>query len=319
MKIEKRTRVAVITGASSGVGKATALEFASRGIAVVLAARGVRALNETVAECRALGVEAIGVPTDTSNNDDVLHLSTEALKLTGTIDYWINNAGVLAFGEFEEMPVEVVDQVLKTNLLGYVHGSHAALNIFKRQQYGVLVNNISIGGWVSIPYGAAYSASKFGLRGLTESLQGEFSRFKHIHICAMYPGFQNTPGIYHAANYSGVKLTTPPPYSEPEKLAIAIADVVENPRNAVYPDWASPVIKTMNSIAPGLLRNTMATAVRLLQKYGPKEEAKPGNILDANRSDMRVAGKQNTTDNKLLNAGIASLAVIGIFALLTKK
>lgn len=185
----------VITGASSGVGKATAEAFAEQGADLVLAARGEDALKDTAELCRKLGATVIAVPTDTSVAEDVQNLVKQALEFSGKIDYWVNNAGVLAFGKFEDIPVDVTDQIVKTNLLGYMHAAHAVLPVFKKQKKGVLLNNISIGGWMPAPYGTAYTASKFGVRGMVETLQGEVSDFPDIHICALYPGFQKSSGI----------------------------------------------------------------------------------------------------------------------------
>ncbi len=124
----------VITGASSGIGKATAEAFAEQGADLVLAARNEEALKETAEICRSLGVAVLAVPTDVSVAEEVAHLVNEALQFSGKIDYWVNNAGVLAFGKFEEIPVDVTDQIIKTNLLGYMHSAHAVLPIFKRQK-----------------------------------------------------------------------------------------------------------------------------------------------------------------------------------------
>ena len=286
----KKNKTAVITGASSGVGRATALEFASRGINVVIAARGEDALDEAADACRKFGVDVLAVPTDMSKSAEVSSLAAKAVAKYGSIDHWVNNAGVLAFGEFEQMPTDVIEQVIQTNLIGYAHGAHAALNIFKKQGYGVLLNNISIGGWVALPYGTAYSASKFGLRGLTESLQGEYSKYPDIHICALYPGFQNTPGIDHAANYSGIALTTPPPYFDPKRLAAQIADIAEDPKDAVFTDWTAPLIKNTYAIAPKLTRNTMGAVVRLVQKFSHSTPDDPGNVLEEGQKKMQVRG-----------------------------
>lgn len=114
----------VITGASSGIGKATAEAFAEQGADLVLAARNEEALKETAEICRSLGVAVLAVPTDVSVAEEVAHLVNEALQFSGIIDYWVNNAGVLAFGKFEEIPVDVTDQIIKTNLFGvYAFGA----------------------------------------------------------------------------------------------------------------------------------------------------------------------------------------------------
>ncbi len=281
----------VITGASSGIGKATAEAFAKQGADLVLAARNEEALKETAEICRSLGVAVIAVPTDVSVAEEVAHLVNEAIQFSGKIDYWVNNAGVLAFGKFEEIPVEVTDQIVKTNLLGYMHAAHAVLPVFKRQKKGVLLNNISIGGWMPAPYGTAYTASKYGIRGMTETLQGEVSDFPDIHICALYPGFQKSSGIEHAANYSGIKLSTPPPSFDPRKLAASIVRTAKNPTEASYPDWSAVAFKSMYEIFPGVVRYVSSAAMRMVMKKANKDEKSKGNVLEPSKGNMGIDGK----------------------------
>lgn len=281
----------VITGASSGIGKATAEAFARQGADLVLAARNEQALNETADMCRNLGVMVLAVPTDVSVAEEVAHLVNETIQFTGKIDYWVNNAGVLAFGKFEEIPVEITDQIIKTNLLGYLHSAHAVLPVFKRQKRGVLLNNISIGGWMPAPYGAAYTASKFGIRGMVETLQGEVSDYPDIHICALYPGFQKSSGIEHAANYSGIKLTTPPPSFDPRKLAESIVKTAKNPTESSYPDWSAVVFKSLYEVFPGTIRYVSSAAMRMIMKKANKDEKSGGNVLQPSKGNMGIDGK----------------------------
>ncbi len=158
-------KLAVITGAYSGAGRAIAVELAQHGVRLVLAARRLEALEEVAAECEELGAKVHIVPTDTRDKQAINHLAKLAFEYGGGIDIWINNAGVLAAGALEDIPAEVNEDVIRTNLIGYIHGAHAVLSYFKQQGYGMLVNNISVGGWFATPYMSAYSASKFGLRG----------------------------------------------------------------------------------------------------------------------------------------------------------
>lgn len=281
----------VITGASSGIGKATAEAFAEQGADLVLAARNEEALKETAEICKRLGVAVLTVPTDVSVAEEVARLVSEALQFSGKIDYWVNNAGVLAFGKFEEIPVDVTDQIIKTNLLGYMYSAHAVLPVFKRQKKGVLLNNISIGGWMPAPYGTAYTASKYGIRGMTETLQGEVSDFPNIHICALYPGFQKSSGIEHAANYSGIKLSTPPPSFDPRKLAAAIVKTAKNPLPSSYPDWSAVVFKGLYEIFPGTMRYVSSAAMRMVMKKANKDEDSEGNVLESSKGNMGIDGK----------------------------
>lgn len=304
----------VITGASSGIGKATAEAFAEQGADLVLAARGEKALTETAELCRKLGATVLAVPTDTSVAEDVQNLVKETLEFTGKIDYWVNNAGVLAFGKFEEIPVDVSDQIVKTNLLGYMHSAHAVLPVFKKQKKGVLLNNISIGGWMPAPYGTAYTASKFGVRGMVETLQGEVSDFPDIHICALYPGFQKSSGIEHAANYSGIKLSTPPPAFDPRKLAASIVKTAKNPIEASYPDWSAVVFKNLYELFPGIIRYASSTGVRMLMRKANKHENTGGNVQNPSTGSMRIDGKTlfSIPKKPLILAGAAILGALAV-------
>ncbi|WPV64025.1 SDR family NAD(P)-dependent oxidoreductase [Chitinophaga sp. LS1] len=165
----------VITGASSGAGKATALELAPERVNLVLAARNEVALLELGDECRELGADVLVLPTDVGDRTAMLELAQKAFEWKGRIDVWVNNAGVLAAGTFDETPWETHQQVITTNLLGYMSGTHAVLPFFKRQGAGILINNISIGGYIPVPYGSAYTASKYALRGFFESIKGELA------------------------------------------------------------------------------------------------------------------------------------------------
>lgn len=311
----------VITGASSGIGKATAEAFAEQGADLVLAARNEDALNETAELCRKFGVSVIAVPTDMSDAEEVSRLVAEALEFSGKIDYWVNNAGVLAFGKFEEIPTEITEQIIKTNLLGYMHAAHAVLPVFKRQKRGVLLNNISIGGWMPAPYGTAYTASKFGIRGMVETLQGEVSDFPDIHICALYPGFQKSSGIEHAANYSGIKLSTPPPAFDPRELAASIVKTAKNPTEASYPDWSAVVFKNLYEIFPGMIRYISSAGMRLIMKKARKDENTAGNILAPSRGNTGIDGKTffSIPSNTLIMAGAGIVGAIAAGMLFSGK
>jgi NADP-dependent 3-hydroxy acid dehydrogenase YdfG len=161
--------VVVLTGASSGIGRATAHVLARRGARLVLAARDAAALEGVANECKELGSTAIVVPTDVTDARAVRDLAESALSQFGTMDVWINNVGVGAVGRYDLVPLESHRRVIESNLLGHMHGSHVALTHFRRRRRGTLINMISIGGWLSAPYAAAYTASKFALKGFGQS------------------------------------------------------------------------------------------------------------------------------------------------------
>ena len=141
-----RGSVLVLTGASSGLGRAAAIEFARKGAKVVLAARGLAALEEVATRCRPAGGEALATDTDGTDEEAEPRLAARALELTGRIDVWVNNAGVTAFAPLLEGPFEDHRRVIETNVYGPIFGARAVLPIFRRQRAGVLINVSSVLG-----------------------------------------------------------------------------------------------------------------------------------------------------------------------------
>ncbi|HLL42434.1 MAG TPA: SDR family oxidoreductase, partial [Segetibacter sp.] len=249
----------VITGASSGIGRAAAIAFAENGAKLVLAARREDALESVADECRAFGVDALAVKTDVTDAEAMKRLAGIAAEFGGKIDVWINNAGIGIVGEFTQTPVASHQRVIETNLMGYVHGAHAALPYFKRQLYGVLININSLGGWVAQPYSVAYAASKWGLRGFSEALRGELLKYREIHICDIFPGFIDTPGFQRSANYIGRKIKPIPPVYDARRVAKAIVSLAVRPRNAVTVGTSAIIMKFLNTLFPWVFQSVFVT------------------------------------------------------------
>ncbi|MFP3590827.1 SDR family oxidoreductase [Chryseobacterium sp. SIMBA_038] len=285
-----RGKTVVITGGSSGVGRAVAEAFALEGCNIVVAARGKEALDETVSLCRDLDVTAIGVPTDVSVAEQVENLAQTALQFNGRIDIWVNNAGVMASGKFEEIPMKLNEQVIKTNLFGYMHGAYSALPIFKKQNEGILINNVSIGGFMPAPYSAVYSATKFGIRGMMECLHGEISDFPNVHICNLYPQIQRSTGNMHSAKYSGLDFKIPPFAADPRDTAAKIVELAKNPRKDLFPDAVSLILKNVYGLFPKPIINIASAGMRLMMKV-KKAPSDDGNVLYQSSEPHRIYGE----------------------------
>jgi short-subunit dehydrogenase len=269
----------VITGASSGAGRAAALEFAKYQSNLVLAARNKAALNEVKAECEALGALVLVVPTDTGDSKAMIGLANAAVDWQDRIDVWVNNAGVLAAGDFDKTPMAVHEQVIKTNLLGYMNGAHAVLPFFKEQQWGTLINNISIGGFLPVPYGAGYTAAKFGLRGWSEALKGELTQWPEIYVCDLFPAFLDTPGIQHAGNYTGKVLRPAPPVYDPVRVAQAMVKVAADPSSNTYVGSVSLLLKLSHAIFPELTTKMTGLVMRRYFKAADPIALSDGNVF----------------------------------------
>lgn len=274
-----KEKVVVVTGASSGTGRAIALAFARTGAQLVLAARREQTLAEVAEQCEQAGGTAVVVPTDVTDVTAVQALADAAINFGGRIDVWVNNAGVLAAGTFEETPVSIHDQVIRTNLMGYLHGAHAVLPYFKDQGYGVLINNISVGGYVPTPNAVGYSASKFGLRGFSQSLKGELYKWPNIHICDVYPAFLDTPGVQHAANYTGHYIKPAPPVYDPQRVATTIVALASNPKESVTVGSVAVLLRIATLFAPRLSRRVTALLMDGYLKKAQPLPYTPGNVL----------------------------------------
>ncbi len=230
-------KVVVITGASRGIGRATAGLFAERGASVVLAARREDVLLEVAAECEARGGRALAVPTEVSDFRAVENLARRAVEHFGGIDVWVNNAVLAAVGRLEEVPPEANRRIVEANLLGYLHGAQAALPRFREQGSGVLILMSSGFGLVGAPYADAYTATKFAQRGLAQALRGEL-RGSGVQVCTVMPGGVDTPAYRLAANYSGRAAGPKGFLASPEKIARVVVRCAERPRPEVV--WATP-------------------------------------------------------------------------------
>ncbi|QLQ35072.1 SDR family NAD(P)-dependent oxidoreductase [Micromonospora robiginosa] len=224
------TRTVVVTGATSGIGRAAAREFAGRGDRLVLAARSSETLAEVRRECADAGAaEVRTVPTDVTEPGALDALAAEVDR----IDVWVHTAAVMAYGRFEEIPAEVFDQVVRTDLLGSAGVARVALRHFKETGAGTLILTGSVLGHITAPYMSGYVTSKWGLQGLARALQQESRDLPGVNVCLVTPGSVDTPVYQQAANYVGRIGRPPLPITTPERVARAIAHCADRPRREI--------------------------------------------------------------------------------------
>ncbi|GAA6623235.1 SDR family oxidoreductase [Scytonema sp. NUACC26] len=289
--------IIVITGASSGIGRATALKFAQQGGTLVLAARREAALQEVAVACEQIGGKAVVVPTDVTNEAAVQNLARQTVEMFGRLDVWVNNAAVTLFARFEEAPSDVFRRVIETNLFGYIHGARAALPQFREQGSGILINVASIVGLGGQPYTSAYVISKHGIRAMAECLRMELhlDKASDIHVCTVLPATIDTPLFQQAANYTGRAPKAMDPVYSAEQVAETITNLVRHPQREVIVGAIGYVMGLQSTLTPDLYEQTMAQQVD--QNHLQKKPAAPteGNLFEPMPEYTNVSGNWKHT------------------------
>jgi len=253
-------RVAVITGASSGIGLACATLLARQGVAVVLGARRLPLLEETAKEIRGAGGRAAVLEMDVTREDEVRALVALATKEFGRLDVMLCNAGFGYYAPIDETPADVMQRMMDVNYMGTFYGAVAALPIFRAQNSGHLIFVSSIVGRRGIPQMGAYSATKAAQAGLAESLRAEFTGTP-IHVSCVYPVSTPTEFIDAMARDFGHRISGLGPKQTVESVAAAIVGCIERPRPEVYPHKVSRGLTVLNALLPWFTDN-------FVRKYG---------------------------------------------------
>jgi NAD(P)-dependent dehydrogenase (short-subunit alcohol dehydrogenase family) len=285
-----RDRVVVVTGASSGIGRATAVELARRGAKLVLAARRMEALGETARALNTNASNVLTLSTDVTQEAQVQALVEAALTRFGRIDVWINNAGVTLFAPLEQAPFDQHRRVIETNLIGAMLCARAVIPVFRDQDRGILINVGSVLSKVAQPFVPSYVISKFGLHGLTEALRTEFADDPDIHVCGLYPYTVDTQHFQAGASALGVRARSLPPLQSPERVARALADLAEYPVRARYVPRIAVLGLALHRMLPRTVERLLLHALQRWHFDRAPEPPKAGNLYTPDRGPAAVHG-----------------------------
>ena len=282
----------VITGASSGLGRGVALKLAEHGANLALLERREDLLENVAAQARAAGGTVLLVPGDVTQVKDMEALAEAALGPTGRIDVWINSAGIGALGPFWDIPAGHHARVIDVNLKGVLYGSLFAVQRFRAQGEGTLVNIGSIDSEVPLAYQAGYSASKAGVLSLGRALNAELrlDGQERIRVATVMPWAVDTPWWEHAANFSG---HTPrmAAMDDPDQVVEAIVDIALDPKEELAVGWKAKASYGSHKLTPDLAERLSAEISHKWQmEDAPPAPPSDGTLFVAMESGRGIDG-----------------------------
>jgi NAD(P)-dependent dehydrogenase (short-subunit alcohol dehydrogenase family) len=284
-------QVVALMGASSGIGRETAIRFAKRGAKVVVSARNEGALRSLVDQIRRAGGEALAVPADVAEFEQVKAVADRAAAEYGTLDTWVHLSGVGLYAAFDRTEPEEFKRVMDVNLMGQVYGAMVALPHLKREGRGALIHISSVEAKRSAPFHSAYAASKHAIDGFLESLRVELKREGwSIGVTNVMPAAINTPFFSSSRSKIGVKPMGFPPIYQPNTVADVVLYAAEHPTREVVAGGAGKAMLLTQRISPRLMDALMLLAGFDSQKTDePKSEDDPHNLFETVYED-RIEG-----------------------------
>ncbi len=291
--VQNCREIVVITGASAGVGRATARRFARRGARIGLMARGEEGLRAAQREVEELGGEAIVLPADVADAEAVERAAGAVEERFGPIDIWVNNAMTSVFSEVKEMQPDEYRRVTEVTYLGVVHGTLAALKRMLPRDRGVIVQVGSALAYRGIPLQSSYCAAKHAIIGFTESLRAELMHDRsHVRVTVVNLPAVNTP------QFGWVKSRLPkegqpvPPIYQPEVPADAIFYAAHHPRREFFVGWPTVMTVIGNKLAPAVADHYLArTGFESQQTDQPRDPARPDNLWTPVPGDHGAHGR----------------------------
>jgi short-subunit dehydrogenase len=275
--------IVVITGASAGVGRATATEFARRGCDVAIVARNQQRLDTAAAELRHMGVRALPVAADVANYTALERAASRIEKQLGPIDIWVNNAMATIFAPVHKITADEFRRATEVTYLGQVHGTMVALQRMRARNRGTIVNIGSALAYRAIPLQSAYCGAKYAVRGFTDALRSELLHDGiNVHLTMVHLPAVNTPQFDWALNKMGGRPQLVPPIFQPEVPARAIVFAAFHHRREIWVGMPTVQAILANRIAPGLLDRILAKKgyTGQLTKEPPPPNA-PVNLFDS--------------------------------------
>ncbi|MCJ1715492.1 SDR family oxidoreductase [Curtobacterium sp. VKM Ac-2922] len=272
-----RGQVVVITGASSGIGRAAAHEFARRGATVVLAARSHDSLEAAAQECRDLGAEAVAIPTDIADEHQVEDLISTVTTRFGHIDVFVGNAALFVYGLFEQTPTDSFKRVVDTNLYGHLYAITHLLPHWKQRGKGTYVLVGSIQSLLSAPYQSAYVTSKHAALGLVDVLGDEFAG-TGIDFTTLMPSTIDTPIYQNGANYTGKASHPLPPTVSVERAGKAVVTAALHPKRYRFVGRIQASLVPLQYVFPGLFHAITKPMVETFALRGHQEPT-DGNLF----------------------------------------
>jgi NAD(P)-dependent dehydrogenase (short-subunit alcohol dehydrogenase family) len=315
----------VVTGASSGIGRVTALRLAEQGANVVAAARREEPLGTLIEECQARGAEALAVPTDVADEASMRALAQAAIDRFGRIDGWVNNASVSLIGRFEDLPPDAFRRTIDVNFFGVVHGCRAALAAFRPQGRGTIVNVASLAGRIGSPYYSAYAAAKHAVVGFSQSLRMELRNEPGIEVCTVMPAAIDTPFFQHSGNYAGRPFKPIRPFYRPEMVADLIVGLLQRPRREVFAGESARVATWFRTIAPGVFEPAFGEVVDRDHFFQEPAPSTPGNVFEPVPYGTEITGGWSKRQASMVGpsrlAGVAAAAalMLGVVALARRQ
>jgi len=274
---------ALITGATSGIGRETALEFARSGAKVVVAGRREERLGELVLEIKSRGGKALAVATDVADQEQVENLINKAVETFGRIDVLVNNAGVGLAARFDQMSIEDFRRLMDVNFWGAVYACKSALPVIRKQQEGgAIINVSSIMGKRGVPFETAYCASKFALAGFSEALRTEVMTDK-IDVSTIFPGAVETEIFETSANQTGFDIPGNIPKFPAREMARVIVQTARFPQPEVVMALDAAAIDFFNRFAPALVDMALGWSVPFIEgmrRGSSQPKAGSGNLYN---------------------------------------